>query len=79
MLWHPDDAIGSKITDWLIQHFHGPAYAGPARRRRRGIPAQQRVGRAKWATSPLPFVEALPADPPAGQITVVIGPAPSLV
>ena len=51
VLWHPDEAFGSKSTDWLIEHFHGPAYAGLAGGSRRGLPAQHGLGRAKWATS----------------------------
>ena len=79
MLWHPNYAIGSKIPDWLIQHFHGPAYAGAARHRRRGLPEQHWTGRAEWTTSPLPFMDTLPADPATGHITVVLMSAPSLV
>lgn len=72
VLWHPDDALGASITDWLIEHFHGPAYAGLA-----GGAVEVYLRSTAWAEPtgpprPLPFMKALPADLPAGQITVVI-------
>jgi hypothetical protein len=31
VLWHPDDdALGSSVAQQLMDHFHGPAYAGLA-------------------------------------------------
>ena len=72
VLWHPDDTIGSSITDSLIEHFHGPAYAGLAGG------AVEVYGRSTAWTDPagpprpLPFMEPLPAGLPAGQITVVV-------
>jgi hypothetical protein len=72
VLWHPDDTIGSSIADWLIEHFHGPAYAGLA-----GGAVEVYLRSTGWTEPsgpprPLPFMEALPAALPAGQITVVI-------
>ena len=72
VLWHPDDTIGSSVTDWLIEHFHGPAYSGLA-----GGAVEVYHRSAAWTEPtgpprPLPFMEPLPADLPAGQITVVI-------
>lgn len=72
VLWHPDDTIGSSITDGLIEHFHGPAYAGLA-----GGAVEVYTRSTAWTDPtgpprPLPFMELLPADLPAGQITVVV-------
>lgn len=72
VLWHPDDTIGSSITDWLIEHFHGSAYAGLA-----GGAVEVYTRTTGWTDPtgpprPLPFMEPLPADLPPGQITVVI-------
>src|SRR3954468_20941510 len=72
VLWHPDDMIGTSITDWLIEHFHGPAYAGLA-----GGAVEVYTRSTGWTDPsgpprPLPFMEPLPADIPPGQITVVI-------
>lgn len=30
VVWHPDDAVGAEVCDWLSQHFHSPAFAGLA-------------------------------------------------
>lgn len=72
VLWHPDDTAGSSIANWLIEHFHGPAYAGLA-----GGAVEVYLRSAGWThpagpPRPLPFMEPLPADLPAGQITAVI-------
>jgi hypothetical protein len=72
VLWHPDDTIGSSITDWLIEHFHGPAYSGLA-----GGAVEVYTRSTAWTSPtgpprPLPFMEPLPANLRAGQITVVI-------
>lgn len=72
VLWHPDDTVGSSITDWLIEHFHGAAYAGLA-----GGAVEVYVRSTGWTEPagpprPLPFMEPLPGDLRSGQITVVI-------
>lgn len=72
VLWHPDDTVGSTLADWLIDHFHGPAYAGLA-----GGAVEVYLRSIGWRTPggpprPLPFMAPLPADLPAGQITVVV-------
>jgi len=72
VLWHPDDPLGSSIGDQLIEHFHGPAYAGLA-----GGAVEVYLRSTAWSEPggpprPLPFMDPLPARLPAGQITVVI-------
>lgn len=72
VLWHPDDTLGSSVADWLLEHFHGPAYAGLA-----GGAVEVYRRSTGWtdpagSPRPLPFMEPLPADLPAGQITAVI-------
>jgi len=72
VLWHADDTVGSSITDWLIEHFHGPAYAGLA-----GGAVEVYLRSTGWTEPlgpprPLPFMQPLPARLPAGQITAVI-------
>lgn len=72
VVWHPDDAVGSDVADWLTDHFHGPAYAGLAGGAvevyRRSAPWDGIAGPPR----PLPFVTALPAGLPAAQITAVV-------
>jgi hypothetical protein len=72
VLWHPDDDLGRSIADRLIEHFHGPAYAGLA-----GGAVEVYVRSTGWSEPsgcprPLPFMQPLPAHISAGQITVVI-------
>ena len=58
VLWHPDEAFGSKSTDWFIEHFHGPAYAGLAGGSRRGLPAQHGWGEPNGPPRSLPLMDA---------------------
>lgn len=72
VLWHPDDTIGSQIADWLIHHFHGPAYAGLA-----GGAVEVYLRSTGWSEAsgpprPLPFIDSLPAKIPSGQITIIV-------
>ncbi|HMJ35409.1 MAG TPA: hypothetical protein VK501_15985 [Baekduia sp.] len=72
VVWHPDDLLGTTVSESLIEHFHGPAYAGLA-----GGAVEVYLRSAGWGDRagpprPLPFMTPLPADLPAGQITVVI-------
>ncbi len=72
VVWHPDDPLGKQIGDWLIDHFHGPPYAGLA-----GGAVEVYVRSAGWDAPsgpprPLPFVEPLPAELPTAQMTAVI-------
>jgi hypothetical protein len=72
VVWHPDDRLGRIVGDWLIEHFHGPAYAGLA-----GGAVEVYLRCAAWSAPsgpprPLPFMASLPAGLPAGQITTVV-------
>jgi hypothetical protein len=72
VVWHPDDDLGSTASNWLIEHFHGPAYAGLA-----GGAVEVYLRGAAWDGTtgpprPMPFMQALPAGLAAAQITVVI-------
>jgi hypothetical protein len=72
VVWHPDDALGVRVGEWLINHFHSPAYAGLA-----GGAVEVYLRSRGWDTPsgsprPLPFMEPLPAGLPAGQITAVV-------
>lgn len=72
VVWHPDDTLGRTVADWLIEHFHGPAYAGLA-----GGAVEVYLRSTGWQEPsgpprPLPFMSPLPASVPAGQVTVVV-------
>ena len=72
VVWHPDDDFGATAGNWLIEHFHSPAYAGLA-----GGAVEVYLRSAGWERPgapprPLPFMSPLPAELPAGQITVVV-------
>jgi hypothetical protein len=72
VVWHPDDEFGATAADWLIEHFHSPAYAGLA-----GGAVEVYLRSAGWGDPaapprPLPFMSSLPAELQAGQITVVV-------
>jgi hypothetical protein len=72
VVWHPDDALGKQVGDWLVDHFHGPAYAGLA-----GGAVEVYVRSAGWETPsgpprPLPFARPLPAELSAAQMTAVV-------
>lgn len=72
VVWHPDDGLGATVGTWLIEHFRSPAYAGLA-----GGAVEVYLRSAGWddpsaPPRPLPFMSPLPAELPAGQITVVI-------
>lgn len=69
---HPDDTVGQTVSEWLIEHFHGPAYSGLA-----GGAVEVYVRSSGWmkvggAPRPLPFIAPLPARLPTAQITVVL-------
>lgn len=72
VVWHPDDELGKTAADWLSDHFHSSAYAGLA-----GGAVEVYPRSVGWSTEsgpprPLPFMERLPADLPAAQITAVV-------
>jgi TIR domain len=72
VVWHPDDDLGRSVGDWLITHFHGPAFAGLA-----GGAVEVYLRSAGWNVPsgpprPLPFMSPLPAELSPGQITVVV-------
>jgi hypothetical protein len=72
VVWHPEDELGEQVAQWLVDHFHGPAYAGLA-----GGAVEVYVRSTGWASAsgpprPLPFMEPMPAGLPAPQITAVV-------
>src|SRR4051812_35874312 len=72
VVWHPDDDLGATVSNWLIQHFHGPAYSGLA-----GGAVEVYLRSLAWdlpggPPRPMPFQAPLPAGLAASQVTVVI-------
>jgi hypothetical protein len=72
VVWHPEDELGAIVSEWLLTHFHGPAYAGLA-----GGAVEVYLRSAGWESvtgppRPMPFMQPLPAGLPPAQITAVI-------
>lgn len=73
VVWHPTDSeLGERAATALIDHFHGPAYAGLA-----GGAVEVYIRSAVWqaddlAPRPLPIMESLPAQLPSAQLTAVV-------
>ena len=72
VVWHPDDELGTKVAQWLQDHFHGPAYAGLA-----GGAVEVYSRSMGWQDEdgpprPLPFMQPLPAFLPRAQFTAVV-------
>lgn len=72
VLWHPDDDLGAQVSEWLMEHFHGPAYAGLA-----GGAVEVYLRSTGWRVDsgpprPLPFMQPLPAGLPSPQICAVV-------
>jgi hypothetical protein len=73
VLWHPDDdALGSSVAQQLMDHFHGPAYAGLA-----GGAVEVYTRSTGWnepngTPRPLPPLQPLPAGLSSAQTTIVI-------
>lgn len=72
VLWHPGDAAGEHITDTLLEHFHGTAFAGLV-----GGAVEVYTRSAGWDAPdgpprPLPFMEPLPNGLASAAVTVVV-------
>jgi hypothetical protein len=72
VVWHPDDDLGAQAAGWLMEHFHGPAFAGLA-----GGAVEVYTRSAAWQASegpprPMPFMTELPGGLPQAEITAVV-------
>jgi hypothetical protein len=76
VLWHPRDVQGKQVASWLLDHFHGGAYAGLL-----GGTVEVYERSTGWAHAggpprPLPFMAAMPEGmmvPTATTVVAVLG------
>ncbi len=71
MIWHPGDAEGQQVFDWIFEHFHGTSFSGLI-----GGAVEVYLRTDPWdgsgAPRPLPVTESLPANLLAARVTVAV-------
>lgn len=72
VVWHPDDAEGEDVCEWLSRHFHSPAFAGLA-----GGAVEVYARSAGWQETgapprPLGIEPVLSEDLPAAQFNAIV-------
>ena len=72
VIWHPDDADGERIAEWLLDHYHGTPYSGLV-----GGAVEVYIRSVPWtctseAPRPLPFQEPLPHGLPSPRVAAVV-------
>lgn len=72
VLWHPDDADGSRISEVLLRHFHGTTFSGLV-----GGAVEVYTRSAGWDAKggvprPMPFLEPLPNGMARSAVTAVV-------
>ena len=72
VLWHPGDAEGERIADWLLDHFHGTPYVGLIGGAVEVYTRSVSWGRISEAPRPLPFQKPLPHGLPAPRVAAVV-------
>jgi hypothetical protein len=71
VIWHPGDAEGQQVFDWIFEHFHGTSFSGLI-----GGAVEVYLRTSPWkhsdAPRPIPVVEPLPAGLQPARVTIAV-------